>query len=163
MKHKLYNVLPLSAWLSLNCSPPLSPLLWKTSSRAVCYFIPHLYSYLCHPHLSSWPDFSSFAVFNFQLWVHKRMTNRQIFTDEYMGRKSGVLTRIHQRHCAQLVSPRQHPYITAGVTNGYDTLVPFLTTLSLCLRASLGVTFPRIQWVSLTDVFNLQHFNNVIL
>lgn len=31
----------------------------------------HLYSYLCHPHLSCLPNFSSFAVSSFQQWVHK--------------------------------------------------------------------------------------------
>lgn len=64
--------------------------------------------------------------------------------------KVSVLTCIHQCHRSQLVSPRQHPDITAGVTNGCDTLVPFLTALSLCSRAFLAATFSEIQWVSLT-------------
>jgi len=59
------------------------------------------------------------------------------------GEKVRALTCIHQRNCAQLVSsPRQHPDITAGVTNGCDTLVPFLTAFSLCLCALPGCDIP---------------------
>lgn len=99
-----------------------------STSHTLCHFIPHstltfilifvslIYAAGPISHLLLSPTFSyGFIKEGQQTYLH-----RWVF-----GGKVGALACIHHRHCAQLVSPRQHPDITAGVTNGYDTPIPF--------------------------------------
>lgn len=140
----------LSGFLS-SCHATPSSLLLPFLTET---FIPALHSHLffsCfhHPHLSCLPDFPSYAVSGFSYGFIKKQQQTDLHRWVFWEKVS-VLTCIHQCHRSQLVSPCQHPDITAGVTNGCDTLVPFLTALSLCSRAFLAATFSEIQWVSLT-------------
>ena len=107
----------LSVWLSLEWSSLLlSPLPCRLFSFSHSrYFIPHLYSYLCHPHLSCRPNFSSFFV-SFQLWVHKGVRTSQ---KSIWGESQGA--RLNPSMSAGTVGEPPPPDITAGVTNRRDT------------------------------------------
>lgn len=151
-QHKLFNVRSLSVWLSqfLSRYSISSPFTFSHRDFYSCTSLsPFFFSCFHHPHLSCLPDFPSYAVSGFSYGFIKKQQQTDLHRWVFWEKVS-VLTCIHQCHRSQLVSPRQHPDITAGVTNGCDTLVPFLTALSLCSRAFLAATFSEIQWVSLT-------------
>lgn len=128
----------------------------------------YLYSYLCHPHLSCWPNFSFFAVSNVQLWVHKGTATDRSSQMSIWGESQG--THLHPSTSVSTVG--EPPPASWHHSGSYKWMWHSCSfshsplSLLACLPSrdipwtTVGISH-TLCWEDLFSIFNLQPFRDV--
>lgn len=148
-RKKLYNVYMSSFPTSPERLPSPPPPLTFSTPLFLAPISPHLYSCLPHPHLSCWPNFSSFDASNFQ--VHKGgdkqtdLLQMSVQGESWRLSPASINVTVHSwRAPASILTSQQE--LQMDVTLLFLS-VPFSLWAS---RASMAAMLPEIQWVSCT-------------